>query len=367
MDSRDTLAKGADRRSSGASFARPPLVVIGLLGLVAGGFVAREMTAAPAFAAEPTVVAAGPATPTLAASAAPPVVAPSVATRPADGTAPPSAPAKAGDPIVFLDSRPTPPPDATAVAPAAPVTSSSGGFMRIVMMMTILGGGALAWFLLRRRQGRVGPSASNSLSLMGSVRVAGRWQVALVKVPGKTLVLGATEKGLTLLSELDEDALLETAADEPDAATGGMRQRQPTDADELLARVRDDDSLSIGSAANPRTSGDRVPTQRGHGANPTTDATRSGAGSDPFGRLLDQLTRGDTRTSRTADTQIGPELRPELRPSGAIARYPADRPATAPNPQTYMGALGPRTSGERMKTPEAQALRARLERHQAPN
>ncbi|MBL8785090.1 MAG: hypothetical protein JNJ59_09335, partial [Deltaproteobacteria bacterium] len=152
-----------------------------------------------------------------------------------------------------------------------------------------------------------------------------------------------------------------------------MRQRQPTDADELLARVRDDDSLSIGSAANPRTSGDRVPTQRGHGANPTTDATRSGAGSDPFGRLLDQLTRGDTRTARTADTQIGPELRPsgaiapELRPSGAIARYPVDRPATAPNPQSYMGALGPRTSAERMKTPEAQALRARLERHQAPN
>ena len=144
----------------------------------------------------------------------------------------------------------------------------------------------------RRQQGKTSAGAP-ALSLVGSVRVAGRWQVALVKVPGKTLVLGATDKGLSLLSELDDDV-------------------EPAERDELVARIRDDDTIAFGE---PRRPDNRVTTDRERGRLRPPGV----APSEPFSRLLDELAKSP----------------------------PAPTPVR-----------------ERPQTDEALALRARLERHQ---
>ena len=283
-----------------------PLFLAGALGLLAGALVAQQLAGPSALAADPT--------PTPISGAA-------TASGKASG-------------IVFLDSRtgtavadspraPLAPGTAPAAAlPAQPQnTPDSGGFVRVVMMLTVLIGGAVAWFFMRRRQLAKGGGTTKSLALIGTVKIAGRWQVALVKVPGKTLVLGATDKGLSLLSELDDE--LELGQDE-------------TEHDELVKRIRDDDTVAFTSAdpragaASPRGPTGHRPTdplglRSAHttlspGARPIT-----GRAPEPFDRLLDQLTRG------TADT-------------------------TPPGP-----------SRERLKTDEALALRARLERHQPTN
>lgn len=274
------------------SLARQPLYLAGVLGILAGILVAQQIASTSAIAADPP--AAAPATP------------------------------KGG--ITFLDSRPDAvAPAPTSAAPAVQGAPGSGGFARVAMMMLVLVGGVGAWFVMRRRQlGKKGPAAK-ALSLVGTVKVAGRWQVALVKVPGKTLVLGATDKGLSLLSELDEDVALEAEA-----------------RDDLTSRVRDDDTILISRDADPRGPRERHTTDplgallSRPGPRPPSPSTRTQPDAplpprEAFGDLLDQLT-GSTRAT------------------------------TAPSAPGVMA--GPGAHRERLKTDEAQALRARLERHQ---
>lgn len=275
-----------------SALARQPLVIAGALGLIAGVLVAYQMTAPPALATPP------------------PVASGAVSAAPDDGG------------IVFLDSRPAAP--ATVVAgqgsPAEPAVNApvagSGGFLRIVLMMTFLVVGLVAWYLTRRRQQGKSGGATKALSLIGTVKIAGRWQVALVKVPGKTLVLGATDKGLSLLSELDDDVALDIA-----------------ERDELAARIRDDDTVAFTAHAKPDAASPPRPPSRVKTDPLAARVIRNEPSgfvtppplpsSEPFGRLLEQLTRGT---------------------------------GSAPSPVR-----------ERAKTDEALALRARLERHQPPH
>lgn len=255
---------------------RSSLIGIGVLGLLAGVLVAHQMTSA-------------------AAAEVPP---PQVAAPPAPG---PTAVATDGKPgIQFLDSRT---PNAAGAPTATTASSSSGSSLRVMLMVAFLVGAPVVWYLTRKRQvaGKAGPG--KSLTLLGSLKVAGRWQVALVKVPGKTLVLGATDKGLSLLTEVDDDALDDDRSDD------------------LAAHVRPDDTVSLSSRA-PHS---RVATDPLLGSTrPRTDRPMTrpeSTSSEPFGRLLDQLSRSG--------------------PSSPVR--------------------------ERPKTDEAVALRARLERHQPPH
>lgn len=258
------------------------------------------------------------------------------------------------------------PTTATTASPGNPASpammddSSSGA--RIVMILTVLAGLAMAFVIMRKRQLAQKNGQAPALSLVGQLRVFGRWQVALVKVPGKTLVLGATDKGLNLLSTL-EDGDLEAQA-ELARLQGRQPDRQAPDeaGDDLMALVGEDDRLSLRQPS--ASAGTRRPLVGADGArNPAADLlaslpplappTRSGAqdqnptgpitsargrAGEPFGRLLDELTRELPRSSRPSTD-------------------PASGRAAAPAPGAYR---------DRMKTPEAQALRARLERYQSP-
>ncbi len=272
------------------NFGRTPLLIAGVVGVLAGAVYAKQTHPTPALAA-PTAFTPGDG-----------------AIRFLDSSAPQS-------PLVPAPTSPVSPlttPDATAATP----TNSNG--TRVVIILTLLVGGALGLMLMKsKRPGAKGGKAP-VLEVLGQVRVAGRWQVALVKVPGKTLVLGANEKGLNLLSTIDAEDAIEAGLDD----------------DELVAAVTADDRIDVGrSRPRPDAALGRSETPRPgpdarlqSPADPRTAYARTdtrSSPSEPFGRLLDELTRG--------------------------------APAT-----------GPSAARDRVKTDEAQALRARLERYQNP-
>jgi len=268
-----------------------PLWLVLACGILAGAMVAQQVSEG--HAAEPTpppVIAADPAGAPVPAAAATPA-APASPAAPATPTAAPARPSG----ITFLDSpRGDARPEAAAAQPAP--RTSGGGFERIVIMMAVLAGGVGALLLWKKKKAGAPNKPHTELAVVGQVRVAGRWSVALVKVPGKTLVVGATDKGLSLLSTIGEedipgdsaDERLEEQAFEPASARGVDYQTS--------------------RAVPPR------PPMPGSPASST----------EPFGRLLDQLVRSEREA--------------------------------------------PPAARERMKTPEASALRARLERYQTgPN
>ncbi len=141
------------------------LVVVGLCGLITGVVLAQV----------PAPVAAPPAAPAQLLPEPAPAAAPSE----------PS--------IVFRD--------ATPVASSADAPAPAFDARAIVVALILLLAAVAAWWLGRRRE-RPGTLASPRLRVLSSLRLGGKWQVSLVQVPGGLLVVGATDKGVTLLTEL---------------------------------------------------------------------------------------------------------------------------------------------------------------------
>jgi len=164
-----------------SAIARMPasLWVVASCGVLAGAMVAQS-------AKGPAASPAAPAPPAAQVAAAPS-----------------AAPPVHGTPLRLLDSRPAVQSAAAATAPHEP---AGGGGTVVILVLLLVAGGAAAFFIKRNNK-PAAPSkrGDTTLKVVNSVRVAGRWQVALVQVPGKTLVLGATDKGLSLLTTLEPD------------------------------------------------------------------------------------------------------------------------------------------------------------------
>ncbi|MCC6623440.1 MAG: flagellar biosynthetic protein FliO [Deltaproteobacteria bacterium] len=271
-----------------------PLWIVLACGIMAGAMVAQQVQSARA--AEPA-----------------PAIQPA-AVDPAPAPARPSG-------ITFLDSPrgAATSTTATGATGAAPPTATAdptrSGFERIVIMLLVLAGGVVALVAWRKKKAGATARPHAELAVLSQVRVAGRWSVALVKVPGKTLVLGATDKGLSLLSTLGEDDIPGTTDEERDEE-----------------RAFEPGAGRASAGAPPR---------------PPLPASST----EPFGRLLDQLARTDREAS-----------------SRDVARETSRDPLRDPPPvrePTGQG-FGVGAYRDRMKTPEANALRARLERFQQP-
>ena len=71
--------------------------------------------------------------------------------------------------------------------------------------LALLGIGAFGSLLLLKKKNKAGgANAAPGLELVQSIRLGAKHQVSLVKVPGATLVLGVTEKGIQTLAELPQ-------------------------------------------------------------------------------------------------------------------------------------------------------------------
>lgn len=139
-------------------------------------------------------------------------------------------------------------------------TGPSLGYMFVGVLLIGLAGVAV-W--LKRRAVRQNPWAdSATIETLATHRVTPKHQVTLIKVPGRVLVVGIAEKGMTLLTEMDESELNQASApnirslDEPQSPgnfvqrlsrmTGGWRKeaaRGPDPFQEALAEDAPVDEL----------------------------------------------------------------------------------------------------------------------------
>jgi len=128
-------------------------------------------------------------------------------------------------------AAPAPPRLAGVPAPAAPpavrtpashrVADARSTRKELLALALLLAAAGAAWLLARQRRGQGGRAAAlRGLEVIQTLRLGGRFQVALVRAPGRLLVLGLSDKGVTLLTELDEDALPALAAEHAAASSG---------------------------------------------------------------------------------------------------------------------------------------------------
>lgn len=105
-----------------------------------------------------------------------------------------------------------------AAASAQPITGAppvdmARSLRNLLLLAGVLGLGGAVFVYLRDRRGGRRAERANPLELIASVRLGGKWPVSLVRVPGRILVIGATDSGIALLAELDDDLDDEVVAD----------------------------------------------------------------------------------------------------------------------------------------------------------
>ena len=84
----------------------------------------------------------------------------------------------------------------------SPGSKAAGLNLKSILIFCLLAGlaGAAMFFAKRRQTGPGG--RERAMSVIETLRIAGRHQISLVQVQGRILVVGSQEKGLSLLAEL---------------------------------------------------------------------------------------------------------------------------------------------------------------------
>ena len=96
-----------------------------------------------------------------------------------------------------------PPAAETVDTVEAPSSMADKASFLLIILLAMMGGAAL---LAHRRQiGSAGADADLTLEVARSIRLGPKLQLSLVRVPGRLLVVGATDKGVELLTELFSD------------------------------------------------------------------------------------------------------------------------------------------------------------------
>jgi LPXTG-motif cell wall-anchored protein len=82
-------------------------------------------------------------------------------------------------------------------------TSNSSFVLLGLFLVTIV---VFSLWMKRRRGGRATLRQSATIETIATNRVFGKHAISLVRVPGRVLVLGSTDKGMSLLTEISEEA-----------------------------------------------------------------------------------------------------------------------------------------------------------------
>lgn len=209
-----------------------PFWVIGLCGIFAGGLVALDRPAnAKNPGAEPPVAtkASVEATAADAAVASPPQAKPSdsthapgekLATSESGAAVPPG---ESGEKIVYRDT----PRDNRAAG------LNMKNILALLLLASVAGG---AMYYAKRKQKVAGPlKQSRTMSLVDTLRLGGRYSISLVHVPGRLLVIGSSEKGMNLLTEMTEQEVLSG-----EASQAGSNQPAPPQPSNDHGLVRDE-------------------------------------------------------------------------------------------------------------------------------
>ena len=85
--------------------------------------------------------------------------------------------------------------------------ASERGMLSLIALV-LLGLAAFgSLFLMKKKKAEEQQRAM--MEVLESIRVGGKWQMSLVRVPGKILVLGVTDKGMQTLTEIPEEAAMD--------------------------------------------------------------------------------------------------------------------------------------------------------------
>ncbi|MBO1751273.1 flagellar biosynthetic protein FliO [Actinotalea sp. BY-33] len=153
-------------------------------------------------------------------------------------------------------------------------TSSLMLGLRVLLSLAVVLG--LLWFLARRLSGtKAVRRRATDLAVIGKQSLGGKTGLALVEVGGRRLLLGVSEQGVNLLTEVDMPveppapvALVLSEDDEPaEAGTGLGHERTPLDPaaiERLVAEVPSDVSsltphATDGVELSPSTPAARMP------------------------------------------------------------------------------------------------------------
>ena len=116
---------------------------------------------------------------------------------------------------------------------------SSGGERGILSLlaMGLLGVGAFVTLMLLKKKRKGSPEEEAlKMAVLQTIRVGAKHQISMIRVPGATLVVGLTEKGIETLAELPELAREERAPAD-DTILQAIAEK-----DTLATRVEEDDS-----------------------------------------------------------------------------------------------------------------------------
>ena len=198
--------------------------------------------------------------------------------------------------------------EAPVLAASKPFTGMNVGGLGLFMMALLGGAGFLAY---RKKQDQLVHGGDLTLEVASTIRVGAKWHVSLVRVPGRMLVVGSTERGLELLTELypegDEEAMedLLTAVSAQPTQTAPVsrpvhsqpsqvREDAPADVFDPLADIspRYDDTRLAGTYNRPpRRSVDTTP--RAQAAPSPQSSPAPGQGHDDafLDAVLDRLSK----------------------------------------------------------------------------
>ncbi len=103
--------------------------------------------------------------------------------------------------------KPTPKPriqsaDKPTFKDSAENQKSAFGLKNILVLCLLVGLAGVAMFYAKRRKAGGARRQDRAMTVIETLRLAGRHQISLVQVHGRVLVVGSQEKGLSLLTEL---------------------------------------------------------------------------------------------------------------------------------------------------------------------
>lgn len=143
--------------------------------------------------------------------------------------------------------------------------------LRVVLALAVVLG--LLWWLARRTGGGRARAKVTTVAVVGRQSLSRRSGVAVVEVEGRRLLLGVTDQGVSLLTELGS-----TPAEEPAA------ERVEIDPADLARLVGDVDEIEdlVDPVTVPQTAPARTDTvRRAEAAHPSTPAARTPAVPTP--------------------------------------------------------------------------------------
>ena len=126
------------------------------------------------------------------------------------------------------------------LATAVPLGKKSTGGERGLLSWLALGllaiGSFVTLFLLKNKKKRTPEEEAMTMAVLQTIRVGAKHQISMIRVPGATLVVGLTEKGIQTLAEPPE-----LAREESTASIHSTLQAVASN-DSLSSRVEEDDS-----------------------------------------------------------------------------------------------------------------------------